>query len=467
MIYDAIFIYPPINEGKKTVFSFPPLGILYISTYVIKKGFDVKVIDAVINNIPIKDLVDQIVKEKPGIVCISAMTPQILNSIRITEDIKAQDPDIKIAIGGSHISSTKDSLYRFSKNFDFLIYGEGEFTFYELLKSLKDNSNNFNEINGLIYKDKEGKVVINPPREPIEDLNSIPFPDLSLVDIKKYESFYAKSHPFTTLIASRGCPFNCTFCDAYATHGKRLRFRSPGNIVDEIENNLKKFGIRQIMIKDSTFTVDKGWVKEICNLIISRGLKINWTCNTRVDMIEKELFKLMKKAGCYMVLLGIESGSQKVLDNIRKGITLKQIEEGIKICKEVDIETTGYFMIGNQGDSEVEVRKTINLSKKLNLDFVNFGVATPYPNTELYNWAVEKNYLDDKDWYMKETKFLANQVLSSHIHIPELPIEKQIELCKKANKEFYFRPGYIISQVLKLRPSNFRRKFSSMLELLN
>ena len=466
MAYDIILIYPPITEGRKTTFSFPPLGILYVATFLKQKGFTVKVVDAVIENILNMDIVEEVIRENPLMMGISSMTCQIQNSIKIAEGIKSVNPNIKIAIGGPHISSTIDDLYNFSDKFDFLVYGEGEYTFYELLKTVKSKVGDLKDIKGLIYKEDKESVIVNPPREHIKDLDSLPFPDLSLVDIKKYDSFYALSKPFTGLIASRGCPFSCTFCDAYATHGKKLRLRSAKNIVDEIEHDLNKFGIRQFMIKDSTFTINKEWVKNICNELLSRDLRINWTCNTRVDMIEKELFNLMKKAGCYMVMLGIESGSQKVLDNIKKGVTVKQIEEGIKICKEVGIDTTGYFMVGNPGDEEGEVKKTIELAKKLDLDFANFGISTPYPNTELYGWAVEEGFLTDRNWYMKQMKFFANQAISGSINLPGLPVERQVELCRKANREFYFRPRYILSQIFKLRPNNLKRKFKSMLELI-
>jgi|TARA_B100001971_G_scaffold77821_1_gene71715 radical SAM superfamily enzyme YgiQ (UPF0313 family) len=466
MFYDAIFVYPPITEGKKTNFSFAPLGVIYVATFLKQNGFNVKFIDAVINNLTNKEIVDIIIKEKPLILGISSMTCQIVNSIKIAEGIKSLDSNIKIAIGGAHISSTIDEIYKFSSCSDFLIYGEGEYTFNELVKNIKEDECDFYAINGLVFKDAKNKVTVNPPREPINDLDSLPYPDLSLADIKKYESFYAKSKPFTGIIASRGCPFSCTFCDAYATHGRKLRLRSARNIVDEMEHHLNTSGIKQFMIKDSTFTINKKWVQDICNEIISRKMNMFWTCNTRVDMVDKKLLKLMMKAKCYMIQFGIESGSQKVLDKMRKGITVEQIKDCIKICGKVGMDTTGNFMIGNPGEDEESVRKSIDLAKNLDFDFVSFGVTTPYPNTELYEWALENNLLNDGYWYMKDMKFLVNQSISGYINHPKLPVERQIELCKRANREFYFRAKYVFYQLFKLRSDNIIRKFKATLELI-
>lgn len=443
------------------------MGILYIATFLKKKNVDVKVIDSFIEGHTLKELTEKILKEEPDIVGFSIMTCQVNAFLEIAKELKKMDPSLRICCGGSHIGSTREELFKFTKDIDFLFYGEGEYTFYKFIKAFKKNLS-FEEIDGLIYK-KDKEVIINKPPKPIQNLDDLPFPDLNLVDIKKYDSYYAKSLPLTSIMASRGCPFNCTFCDAYATHGKTLRLRPPKNIVDEIEHNHKKHKIKQVMIKDSTFTVNKKWVYEICSDIKKRGLKINWTCNTRVDMVDEELLKTMKDSGCHMVMFGIESGSQKILDMLHKGITIEQIRRSISLCKKVGIETTGYFMIGNPGETEEDAHKTLKLAKELDLDLATFGVTVAYPGTELYDWALENNALPDRFWYMKKDMKISNSIreMDGNLHLINLSPEKQAELIKKANRSFYLRPSFIFKQLTKLkRISDLKRAIKSVKELL-
>ena len=463
----VVLIYPPITFGEKRGFGFPPLGVLYIATFLMKKGIDVKVLDSFIEGHTLEELTKLIFREKPSVVGFSAMTCQVRSVLAVAKKLKEINPPLKIVVGGPHISSTKKELFNFSKNIDFLFYGEGEITFYKLVKAL-DKNLPLAEIDGLIYKEN-GKVIINKPQKFIENLDKLPFPDFGLVDISKYDSYYAKSLPLSSLIASRGCPFSCTFCDAYATHGKKLRFRSPKNIIDEMEYNYRKYGIKQIMIKDSTFTVNKKWVYEVCSEIEKRGLKINWSCNTRVDMVDEHILKSMKKAGCYMIMFGIESGSQKILDMLKKGITIKQIRRSISLCKQAGLETTGYFMVGNPSESEEDAKKTIRLSKELGLDLATFGVTIAYPGTELYRWAVENNCLDNKFWYMGKKMKVSKSIreVDGNLNLYNFPSEKQVVLVKKANKGFYFRPTYILKTIAKLRKFHDAKRITkSIKELL-
>ena len=395
-----VLIYPPIVFGQKRGFGWPPLGILYIATFLQKKGIDVKVLDSFIVGHTLEELREVILKENPDVVGFSAMTCQVNVILDIAEELKKYRPFVKIVVGGPHISSTKEELFKFSGNIDFLFYGEAEKTFYKFINALGGNES-FEEIEGIIYK-QNGRTIINNPPQPTQDLDTLPFPNLGLLDIYKYDSYYAKSLPLTSLLASRGCPYHCTFCDAYATHGRIVRFRSSKNVVDEMEHNYKKYAIKQFTIKDSTFTVNKNWVYEICSDIEKRGLKINWTCNTRVDLVDEALLMAMKKSGCYMILFGIESGSQKVLDMMKKGITIEQIKKAISLCKKTGIERVGYFIIGNPGETEEDVLKTINLIKELDFDLVDVGRMVAYPGTEIYQWGLENKALPDRFWYMKK-----------------------------------------------------------------
>lgn len=455
MASDAVLIYPPIKFGEKESFTLPPLGSLYIATYAKKMGLSVKFIDSLIEGGTMEEIAASIVDENPKFVCFSIMSCQVLNSLKIAKRVKELNKDIKIILGGSHIASTKDELFKYTNDVDYLMYGEAEIAFYELYNA--KNEEDLSKISGLIYRSADG-IKINP-NIPIANLDELPFPDLSLVKLNKYNSYYSKSLPLATIMGTRGCPFRCTFCDQFATMGREFRHRTPKNIVDEIEHNLKHFGTRDIIFKDSTFTNNKTWVYGICKEIKDRGLKINWSCNTRVSMVNEELLKTMRDAGCYMIAFGIEAGAQHVLNLMKKGTRVEQAHEATKMCNKAGIETTGYFMIGNPGEKEEDALKTIKLAKEIDLDYAAFGVTIAYPNTEIYYWALENNCLGDKEWYMKEndiniTGNTISDIKGGALNREDFPVERQIELCKKANKEFYIRPSYVFRRLFKIRSFN-------------
>ncbi|MBI2041622.1 MAG: radical SAM protein [Candidatus Nealsonbacteria bacterium] len=442
----VVLVSPSIIFGKGKNFAYPLLGILYIAAFLQKNGIAVKIIDSFVNGYTLDELVEIILKENPSLVGFSAMSCQAKAVLEAAAELKKRCPSLKIAVGGPHISSTKDEIFNFSEDIDFLFYGEGEENFYKLAAGQP-----LEEINGLIYKNGN-KIIINSPPQLIRELDDLPFPDLALLDIKKYDSYFAKSLPLASLMASRGCPYGCIFCDAHLTHGKILRLRTPENIVDEIENNHRKYGIKQFMFKDSDLTLNKNWVREICSEIDKRNIRITWTCNTRVDLVDEELFKTMKKSGCYMISFGIESGSQRILDVMRKGITLEQVERAISLCKKSGIEAMGYFMIGNPTETEDDARETIKFSQKLGLDLATFGTTAAYPGTELYKWAVENNALPDRFWYMKRVAVSSDaREASGNLNLKNFPPAKQTKLVKEANKGFYLRPAYLLKYLLKIR----------------
>ena len=467
MANDAVFIYPPIKFGTKEEFTFPPLGILYIATYAKKMGLSVKFIDSLIEGGTMEEIATSITNENPKMVCFSVMSCQVLNALKLASRLKEKNKDIKIVVGGSHIASTKDELFKYTKDVDYLMYGEAEKAFYDLYNA-KDEED-LSKVSGLIYRLGDS-IKINP-NVPISNLDELPFPDLSLVKLDGYNSYYVKSLPVATIMGTRGCVFRCTFCDQFATMGRKFRHRSPKNIVDEIEHNLKNFGTKDIVFKDSTFTNNKEWVYGICKELMDRDLKINWTCNTRVSMVDENMLKAMKDAGCYMIAFGIEAGAQHILNLMKKGTRVEQAHEAIELCKKAGIETTGYFMIGNPGEKEEDVLETIKLAKKIDLDYASFGVTIAYPNTEMYTWALENKCSIDKQWYMKETDSeigLTGESTQGTLERDDFPVARQLELCKKANKEFYFRPSYVIKRLTKIRSfGDIARTLKSVAKIAN
>jgi len=436
-----LLIHPPFTFGKKPKFTIPPLGIMYIAAILKKNNIDVRFIDANAIGYTKEELMNKIYKIHPDIIGFSVTTPQIRDILLLIEEI----PHVKICLGGPHVNSVQEEIFQFSNKIDYLFYNECEFSF---LKFCQDYP--LEEIDGMIYR-TNGEIVKNKPSPHIKDLDSLPFPDLSMVNLSNYHSPYTTNYPMAAMICSRGCPFQCNFCDAFSTHGRILRKRSPQNIVDEIEYNMKKFGIKYIAVKDSSFTTDKKWAHSVCEEIINRNLKISWNCNARVDCINEELLKQMKIAGCHMIGYGVESGSDEVLRLMNKGITVEQIKEAFRITHNIGIKTYAFFMIGNIGETKKTIRMTVDLAKELNPNLATFAVTTPYPNTALYRYAVE-NKLIDKYWYMKSTqaKYLGPATMSTGMKI-ELSLEN---ITKHVYKEFFFRPKYIVTYIKNIENLN-------------
>lgn len=449
MCKKVILVVTPIDLRKKAKYVLPPLGVLYLATVLRQNGVDVKIIDWNTKEYDIDTIKNIILEENPDVVGISAMTPHIPLVLKFAKALKNGNNSIKICLGGPHVNSTKDEIFKFTNDIDFVVYGEGENTLSELMGRLDDEE--YSNVDGLIYSEG-GKVTVNKPREFIQNLDRLPFPDLSLIDIDEYSIFHGKHKPVTSIMATRGCPYRCTFCDVYLTHGHKLRYRSPKNVVDELEHNYKNYGVKEVVIKDSTLTINRKWISGLCQEIKKRNLKLSWLCNTRVDKIDKELLTLMKKSGCRQISYGVESGSQEVLDSIKKGITIEQIKEAFEVTHKVGIETQAFFMIGNPGDNIQNVKKTIELAKDINPDYADIGATIAYPNTDLYKWGVKTGFLKDSHWYMEDASRAMMHIYFSNgqLNLPKFSPEEQVEYVKKAYKEFYFRTNYILKTLMKI-----------------
>jgi len=436
------------------------LGILYISSYLNKHGIKVKIKDYHAQNPSKKELFDLIKRYKPSHVGISMITHQVYYGIQIAKMIKEVNKKIIIIGGGPHISATKDELFKFSDCFDYLVYGEGEETVYEIIKEV-----NKKKIEGLIYKHND-KVYINPPRKFIENLDKLPFPDMTQINIEYYDlvpylfdsSIQSNvSNRYIYMITSRGCLFNCSFCGACLTHGKKIRRRTPKNVVDEIELNQKKIRINHVKIVDPVFTIDKKFTYEFCNELEKRNIKIKWSCNTRVDSIDKALIKKMKNSGCFKIRFGIESGSKRVLKNVNKGISLDQIKKAVNLCKQFKIKVGVYIMFGNPGETPKEAHDTINLIKTFGKVHPICHRTTALPNTPLFNLAIKEGYLDIKRYYKLYSGEKPEDCMS--LNLPDFPVSKQKYFCDKVEKIMYLTPSRIISSLKNINSINdFKNK---------
>ena len=293
---------------------------------------------------------------------------------------------------------------------------------------------------------ENGKVVITGKADPIMNLDELPFAERSLIPDAEYFNPFAKRLPYTTMLTSRGCPFKCIYCSSVILDGHKFRARSPGNVVDEIEECLNQ-GYKEIFFRDETFTFGKKRTVGICKEILDRGLDITWMVNSRVDTIDDESLKWMEKAGCHIIKFGVESGAQEILNNLRKGITVEQTRKAFALCKKYDIETVAHMMFGSPGETEATLKKSIELVKEIDADYASFNITTPYPGTELWDSIESKMGIKEDFSAYDIEKTLETADFSRYMC--DLPEGILLKYYDKAYRDFYFRPGYILKRMLK------------------
>jgi len=434
----------------------PPLGIAYIAAVLEKEGHNVKIIDgpawATVFGYGFEELANDIKQFKPDVVGVSASTSQIEHAKKTVSIAKEVNKDCVAILGGTLISADPNALLQFEQ-VDYGVYGEADMTFSGILKAIEEKKP-LEGMEGVIWRENDSVKFLKP--KVIINLDQIPMPARHLLKMEIYRPSPAnyRRTPATTLMSSRGCPFQCIFCSR-PTEGTAFRAHSAERVVDEIEHLVKTYGIKDIQIFDDTFSLIPSRVERICKLIIEKKLDIWWNCMTRVDKITPELLKLMKHAGCYEIGFGIESGSDRILQFIKKATTTDAIRKGVKMTHEAGIDVRGFFMIGFPTETKEEVLQTIKFAKELDVDVAQFMVATPLPGTEM--WEIAKaNGTISNDWdsftfYAPEKMPFSSNLLNE---------QELLQLYRKAYKSFYLRPKFILRQLAKIRsPFDIQRNW--------
>jgi radical SAM superfamily enzyme YgiQ (UPF0313 family) len=450
---DIVFINPPLSQTERYGVKFkaggqtPPTGLAMLAAVCREKKYSVAIIDAPAINLNSQQVLDKILEFRPKYIGITAVTISIFNAIDIAKLLRDRYPEGKIILGGAHITAApKETVERFGMFFDIAVLGEGEVTIIDLLKAF-DKKKSLADVKGIAYPDGTGKnLIFNPPREFIEDLDSLPFPAYDLLpDLAKYYSPPAhtvKKFPAALLITSRGCPGMCTFCDN-KVFGRRLRCNSADYVIRLILHLKKTYGIKEIQFRDDNFLVFRKRTIELCKKLIRRKIRIEWSCAGRVDMINPEMLQLMKKAGCWQIWYGIESGSDRVLAAIKKNTNQEKISRAIINTKKAGISTGGFFMIGMPTETEADIKKTIDVLLKLPLDEFHISHLAPFPGSEIYSSASQYGYFDN-DW-----KKMSGW---KTIFVPKgLSKKKLVYYSNYAFKKFYFRPRIIFNYIKKIR----------------
>lgn len=369
---------PPSEEDRyeHEHLSIPKIGLAYMAAYLEKNGIECSIVDAKFEKLTLEEVSQRLKKERPDLIGISAMTSEINSAARVADEFKKLFPDGTTLIGGAHaISIPKETLDEF-KNFDILCTGEGEYTLLDLVQTMRAKKP-LGGVKGIFYRNN-GNILENPPRDWIVDLDELPFPAWNK---------YPKKSSFNYVVSTRGCPFSCAFCMTIL--GKKQRKRSIENVVDEIEWLLDNHDLKEMCFIDETFTLDLKRTHALLDLIIERGVnrRLKWIAQTRVDKVDEKIFIKLKKAGCYKIEFGVESGNQKILDYIKKEIKLEQVEKAVHFAKKAKLKVGCSFIIGHPGETKKTAQDTIDFIVKLNPDIASLGIMVPHPGTKVYELA--------------------------------------------------------------------------------
>jgi anaerobic magnesium-protoporphyrin IX monomethyl ester cyclase len=364
----------------------PPLGIIQLASFVEQDGHDVRAFDTQSYEGNTDDLLQEILEDSPDVVGFSAITPYFDAARRMAGEIKHRSGAVTI-IGGVHFSLVDNS--EFHPEFDYGIRGEGEIPFRDLLASLETGRLARN-IPGLTYREGDGGVVTNPRAFGLDNLDNIPKPDWGLLPMHKYRIALpnGKRTRTVSVMTARGCPFKCAFCAEPRLFGNNYKVHSAKRIVDEMEETVTKYDVRHFFFFDSTLTLRRQLIVDMCREIVSRKLDITFEGYTRVNVVDKELFTLMKKAGLVRISLGIESANKDILKLIRKDIDLDLVRRAFRIMRDLRIEALSFAMIGNPGETLATIKETVHFIRSVSdITFSNLSIAVPYPGTELHAMA--------------------------------------------------------------------------------
>lgn len=445
----------------------PPIGVAYTAAYLRAHNVNVKILDTNALQIGVNEI-DKYLKEKFDVIGISSMTPSLINAARILEKAKEANPSVKTVLGGFHVSAVPAETLQEYPSIDFGVIGEGEQTFLGLVQAI-EKGKDFSEVDGIVFR-KKNETKITKRRALIQNLDELPFPAYDLLPMEKYRltahhtnfDKKIKLNPFSLLMTSRGCPFNCTYCASKVIWGRRVRYRSAEKTLEEIDLLVKKYGIKCLDICDDNFTLNKPRLHQILDGLIERDYDLHFNCLSRVDIVDRGSLEKLKKAGCYLIRFGIESGSQEILNAMKKEATVTQTKATFKLMHEVGIPAAASTIIGHPGETRETFNKTLKLVKEIDPVAAHFFIAVPIVGTELFEIAKKNKLIVNPDWrnwvLMPETPVLRTEELSP---------EDLVKLRSEAYKRFYLRPKFLLKTLLRIRTwGQFKLQFNAFVAVL-
>ena len=444
-----------------------PLGLAYIAGYLEKRNIPVRIIDAPAEGWSADMVVADIKTQADSLIGINILTTTFSAVRDLCRRIKSAGLPGRIVLGGPHSTVLPERTLEEIPQADIVCIGEGELTMAAIAACSSDEK--LATIEGICYR-RDGQILRNPDRPFIRDLDQIPPPARHLLPMDKYRltaSRVSGDAFCPTIIVARGCPFKCSYCSR--TFGRTFRAHSIARIIAEIQSLLETYQIQQVNIEADTLTVKKSFLRELCQALIDSGLsrKIRWTCESRVDTVDESLLQLMRRAGCWQISYGVETGSQRLLDLINKGVTLEQVEHAFRLTKRAGITIRGFFMLGLPTETPAESQATIDFAKKIDPLWAQFTITVPYPGTPMFIELERKGQIRTYDW----SRYNTWSGWKGEDEIPFVPegrrIEELAELQKKALRAFYLRPAIVVKFLRTVHsPHDFLKYFRGFIVLV-
>lgn len=473
----VLLVWPPWHRLQNSELKAYPIGLCYLAAVLEKAGVQVKVINAdynegkeafhnselinsydrykaVVNDInhPIWHEADVVIEDfQPDILGFTVNTGSVGAVLNISRNAKKINPDIKVIMGGAHPTAQPESTLK-NPEVDYIVMREGEQTIVEMVKNF--DSQSFAEVLGMGYKD-EGNIKINPARPLIDNLDELPFPARHLIVNK--ETFPPDA--FGGIFSSRGCPFSCIYCSSYTLWGKKVRYRSVENVIEEIKQVKKEFKTKHYFFVDDTFSLKIDRAMQLCDRMVEENLEVEWHCQTRVDCVNEELVKKMKAAGCNCILIGVETGDPESMKKIKKAISLDKVRAAAEIFKKCGMPFNTYFMVGFPWETIDQINNTLSFMKEIDPTDASYAVVTPQPGTELYDIVKKEGLLESEDridWStfhhqsmdMFKTHKFSNEEKKKIIQLAEQTFDEQKH--RKLREKIKQHPGDVLKRVIEM-----------------
>jgi magnesium-protoporphyrin IX monomethyl ester (oxidative) cyclase len=418
----------------------PPLGLAWIAAVLERAGHKVRIIDSPTDGIDLKAFMNEVRSWNPDVVGITAITPTVYKAYDAVKAVKEYDKDLPVIMGGPHVTFMYEEAL--NNGVDVVVRGEGEYTTLELINTIEKvglDTGQFKSIRGLAFRSGDG-IIRTPDRPPIKNLDELPPPARHLLPMDKY-TLFGKPIRIIHAMASRGCPYGCSFCSTSYFWGRLVRYRSAKAVADEIEDAVNRYKTNIVVFTDDEFTLGKRFVYDFLREIRERKLDINFSCGSRVDTIDRDMIVKLKEHGCTALYFGVESGSQDTINKIGKRITLEQAVKVFQWAKEINIDHVGSFVIGFPWESIEDMKNTVRFAMKLDPTYAQFTVATPYPGTPLYYQAVSENLIEDWNWEHYTT-------LRAVMRGYRFTKEQAQKMLQWAYVKYYSRLGFVIHELI-------------------
>ncbi len=430
---NALLIHPPCEREIYQRFlglTAPPTGLAYVAA-ALEGGNKVKIIDMPAEKKDITKVKKEIETFKPDILGVYCATYRVAHANQVINATKEVDANIRTIMGGPHASLLAEDVLKENPNLDAVVCGEGDMTVPELANAW--DSGELAKVKGIVFREN-GRIVRNPPRPLIDDLDSIPYPARHLLPMDKYRLF--ETFKIATMVSSRGCPYGCHYCSVSAIYGRKWRARSAKNVVDEMEHLCDNYDLDLIMFFDDNFDLDRKRTESICDEIMERGLEIPWGYESSILSTDRSHLKKLREAGCRILSYGIETTSQKSITTMKKDISTQEMKEVMDNSKELGMLRIANVILGLPGETREDVIESIKLMKELEPEYPLFFLPTPYPGTKFHDTAEKMGMIKELDWSKYTT---ANPIIETQ----EISLEEVRELNAKAYKDFYLRPSAI------------------------